>query len=287
MSTISILDSAMGSELISQGQKLPPYIWSANANTKSPDIVYKIHLENIKAGAHMITTNTFRTTPRAYAKTGCSFFAAEKLAHKSFISAIKSARKAACKNTLILGSIAPLEDCYMPALFPGENIAHSEFSQLGSWMKDAAVDVIILETMNSIVETRAALSAISSLGIPIYVSFCLRDSTHLFSGEPLIFALELLEKFSISVVLLNCFTVSIMSNAMHSLVDNWGGVWGIYPNLGVGKPSNDGIIKKFTSNNNFLALMNKALNSGAKILGGCCGTSPRHITLIENKFLNS
>ena len=53
------------------------------------------------------------------------------------------------------------------------------------------------------------------------------------------------------------------------------------------KPECKGIIKKITSNNNFLSLMNKALNSGAKILGGCCGTSPRHITLIKNKFLNS
>ena len=50
MSVIEILDSGMGTEIISNGTKLPPYIWSAHTNIVDPNLVYKIHKENIKHG---------------------------------------------------------------------------------------------------------------------------------------------------------------------------------------------------------------------------------------------
>ena len=83
MSKIEILDGAMGSELISLGEKLPPYIWSAESNTKNPSLVYKIHRSYIEKGADYITTNTFRTTPRSYKKIGLSSLQAQKAAKKN------------------------------------------------------------------------------------------------------------------------------------------------------------------------------------------------------------
>ena len=70
MISFNILDGAMGSELIKRGFRLPDHIWSAEINRTNPDIVRQIHKEYIIAGADFITTNTFRTTPRAYRKTG-------------------------------------------------------------------------------------------------------------------------------------------------------------------------------------------------------------------------
>ena len=70
MGPFKILDGGMGSELIKRGLILPEHIWSANANIFNPNIVKKIHIEYIASGAEFITTNTFRTTGRAYMKTG-------------------------------------------------------------------------------------------------------------------------------------------------------------------------------------------------------------------------
>ena len=68
MTPFTILDGAMGTELIKRGLTLPKHIWSADANIHHPKLVQLIHKEYIDAGADYITTNTFRTTPRAYAK---------------------------------------------------------------------------------------------------------------------------------------------------------------------------------------------------------------------------
>ena len=142
----------MGSELIQRGEVLPNYIWSADSNIKNPQLVYQIHQDYIEAGSNYITTNTFRTTPRAYSKTGLSDVHATDMAYKSLKIAVKMAKKATNDKVKVLGSIAPLEDCYQPEFFPGENIARQEFKQLGEWLKDEGVDIFLLETMNSITD---------------------------------------------------------------------------------------------------------------------------------------
>lgn len=277
----------MGSELIRRGINLPSNIWSAYANTAHPNIVYNIHRDNINAGTTLITANTFRTTPRSYVKTGISLFDAEQIAHESMIAAINIAKKAANNNVKVLGSIAPLEDCYKPEAFPGSNSAINEFYMLGLWIKNSHADGIILETMNSISETIAALEAIYSLSLPIYVSFYLADELHLASGELLQSALDAIINYNIEAVLLNCIPVNIMERAVDNIVNIYKGKWGIYPNLGIGSPSAYGDIKKRFSDKQFLYIMKKAVDKGANILGGCCGSSSHHISLINNNIINN
>ena len=89
-----ILDSAMGSELIKYGEILPEHIWSAKTNLTNPQLIYKIHKSHIHAGANYITTNTFRTTKRAFKKLGLSNNKATQLATESFNSALQMAHKA-------------------------------------------------------------------------------------------------------------------------------------------------------------------------------------------------
>ena len=127
---IKLLDGAMGSEFIRRGINLPEHIWSAHLNLEASEVIYKIHKEYLDAGADYLTTNTFRATPRAYSKIGLSLKEAEKSAELSLKSAIRIAKNAANENTEILGSIAPLEDCYTPELFPGVDAAKKEFREL-------------------------------------------------------------------------------------------------------------------------------------------------------------
>ena len=169
MHKIKLLDGAMGTELIKHGELLPQSIWSASTNLTNPDLVYKIHKNHIKAGASYITTNTFRSTPRAFKKIGLSMNDANKKSKKSFDSAIQSAKKASKSNKKIhiLGSIAPLEDCYLPSLFPGVKTALKEFEEIGQWINNENLYGFLLETMNSIIETEICLKAISKFKIPI------------------------------------------------------------------------------------------------------------------------
>ena len=68
---------------------------------------------------------------------------------------------------------------------------------------------------------------------------------------------------------------------MSIISENWNKRWGIYPNLGVGEPSPDGNIKELHSNKEFLYTCKNAINLGATIIGGCCGTTPSHIKAIS------
>ena len=129
MASCKILDGAMGSELIRRGLELPEHIWSAAANLTNPKLVLEIHKEYVDAGADYITSNTFRTTPRAYSKEGKRKEKgdgkrdAEKRAKESMKIAVENAKQAAGNKAQILGSIAPLEDCYSPEMFPGKDVA--------------------------------------------------------------------------------------------------------------------------------------------------------------------
>ncbi len=286
MMPFKILDGAMGSELIKRGLILPQYIWSADANINFPELVLQIHREYVDAGADYITTNTFRTTPRAYLKTGITSKKANQMAKNSLMQAVEIAKNIALSTIKIIGSIAPLEDCYRSDLFPGRGIAISEFSQQGKWLAGAGVDILLLETMNSMAETEAGLCALKDADQPIWVSFVLKDSNHLLSGDRLADALHMLNTFQIEMVLLNCNPLDRTKNAVDNIVDNQIINWGIYPNLGRGEPSSGGCIAKHESMKKYLSVVEHALNSGASLVGACCGSSPEHISEIKKLKYN-
>ena len=286
MSTFKILDGAMGSELIRWGMELPEHIWSAAANLTNPELVLKIHREYVDAGADYITANTFRTTPRAFGKLDslvAGFVEVNKKdavlnSRNSLFTAVELAKEAASNSVKVLGSIASLEDCYSPELFPGKNTAITEFRQLGGWLSEAGVDILLLETMNSIAEAEAGLIALQSFELPIWVSFVMKDDEHLLSGDLLLDALTLLQDHSVNTVLLNCNPLQRTGKAMILLTKNWTGKWGIYPNLGIGEPSPNGRITKYESMEKFTALMEKAIDLGASVVGACCGSTPEQIS---------
>ena len=288
MSTFKILDGAMGSELIRWGMELPEHIWSAAANLTNPELVLEIHREYVDAGADYITANTFRTTPRAFGKLDSLVAGSVEVNKKetviksreSLFTAVELAKEVASNSVKVLGSIASLEDCYSPELFPGKNTAITEFRQLGGWLSDAGVDILLLETMNSIAEAEAGLIALQSFELPIWVSFVMKDDEHLLSGDLLLDALTLLQDHSVNTVLLNCSPLRRIEKSMIILTENWTGKWGIYPNLGIGEPSPNGRITKYESMEKFTALMEKAIDLGASVVGACCGSTPEQISEI-------
>ena len=286
MEPTTLLDGAMGSELIKRGEYLPPHIWSADLNLKNPDLVTQVHIDYIMAGAEYIITNTFRTTPRAFKKTGLFTKDAESTAYNSMQSALKSAYNAAQKKVPILASIAPLEDCYIPNKFPGVKAAEYEFFQIGEWLYNKSIYGFILETMNNLVETKICLDVISKFNLPIWVSYYLSDANHICSGESLESAILLVEKYPVEYLLINCNPLDITKGAVNIIAKKWHGKWGIYPNLGVGDPDPNGIIDVIHTNDELLYTVELALDLGASIIGTCCGSRPEHIALLKNTLLD-
>ena len=276
-----VLDGALGAELIRQGYDSPLPLWSAAANLDCPEMVSKIHREYVNAGADIITTNTFRTTTRSYLKIGLPEDKARGLAKRSLINAVQAAREAAGDNCLVAGSIAPLEDCYSPGLFPGKTIAVEEFTEQGLNLKTAGVDFLLIETMGRIDETESVLVATESLKLPRWVSFILEDSEHLFGGDRLQDALSMIANFNVKIALLNCTDTEITLKGVRVIKQFWHGQWGAYPNLGLGEVSIDGNISVTISDTVFKTAIRRYIDQGASVIGTCCGSNPNHTQTIR------
>ena len=274
---VRLLDGAMGTELMRAGLGLPLPIWSGDVNLTHPDYVRRIHEAYLTAGADILTTNTFRATPRAYRNNGYEEHEAIQRSHESLERAVELARQTAGADIIIAGSIAPLEDCYEPDLFPGIEFAQREFRELAIWLQDAGIDVILFETMGSWPEIKTALSATVDLQIPRWLSLILKNSNTLLDGTDLLNVLSDIKDYGIEMVLLNCSLCSVTADAVDLLLTNWKGAWGVYPNVGVAMPTKEGVIEEKLTIKEFSKEINTYLTSGANVVGGCCGSNPDYI----------
>src|ERR1019366_10296633 len=151
-----VLDGALGTEMEGRGVNTSGKSWTARGLISHPDLIYRVHREYLWEGADILTANTFRTNVRALKDTGLD---AEALTKKAVRIARKARRK---KNPLIrvAGSIAPVEDCFSPELVPASDAALVEEHRImARWLDEARVDIILIETMNTLHEALCALEA--------------------------------------------------------------------------------------------------------------------------------
>ena len=118
----------------------------------------------------------------------------------------------------------------------------------------------------------------------MWISLHLSDYRHLCSGEPVKDAIKVINDFNIECLLINCNSFDITVNAVDIIVDNWSKLWGVYPNFGFGKPTPNGLIEYIQTDEKFLQIIQKAVDLGAGIIGGCCGSNPGHIALLKKEF---
>ena len=160
MNKIIVGDGAMGTELRFRGVEVPSHvddIWSALAITEAPEIIKNIHLDYIEAGSDYITINNYAVTQPILARNNISD-KLEDLTLRS-VELAKDAVKESGKNTLIAGSLPPLETSYRADLILPENQMLDYYNELVEIL-DNEVDIIICETMSSSSEARCALSTI-------------------------------------------------------------------------------------------------------------------------------
>ena len=167
-----------------------------------------------------------------------------------------------------------------------KKIALKEFEEIGEWISNENLSAFLLETMNCIEETEICLKTISKFNLPIWVSFNLLNSEKIRSGEKFTDAIEMIKKYSVKCLLINCNPLDRSYSALKILKKKLNYVWGIFPNLGIGEPSPDGIITSYHSDEKFITTIKNSINLGANVIGGCCGVSSKHINLISELINN-
>ena len=278
---IVLLDGAIGTELQKRGFNTALPLWSGEASLLAPKLLEEIHRDYVKAGADIISTNTFRTTRWTFKKVK-----KEKLAEKATISAIKIAKKvkkSSEREVFVAGDLAPLEDCYRPDLVPENKILEREHKRQIELLASLGVDLFLIETINCQREAKVLLRLTKETKKPTLISFCINKNLELLSGEKLENVIEEIKKYSPSVILLNCISLSLASKGLKKLREIYSGFIGAYAQ-GEGVPE-EGSGWKFNKSMNsvlYLKEVKKWLKYSPKIIGGCCGTTPEYIRLMSD-----
>lgn len=282
-----LLAGACGTEIQRRGVPTPLPLWSVHALLDRPEVVKQIHADYIRAGAEVITTNTFRTTARALAKAGIKERARELTRFAARLAAEAVAEAHPDRRILIAGSIAPLEDCYEPSLVPPLDIAYQEHREQAEYFVKSGVDFIMLETFNTIGEALAAYRAVREAGFEAVVSFTTGPDGNLLSGETLAEAARVFEPFNPLALCVNCIQLATTEIALTKLAAATTLPIGIYAN-GEGHPHDDeGWL--FTDSTNpiqYAEYAKKWQRIGATIIGGCCGTTPAYIETLKQELFS-
>ncbi len=282
MSTM-ILDSAMGTRLEEMGHKLTAPLWSATILQSHPDDIVKIHRENIEAGAHVITTNTFRTTPYALHQAGLSGVDAHTRARALTLLAIRLAWKTVKESGIdvkIAAAIAPLADSLRPQDFPGNIISRPWHDAQLDNLSHHSTDILLLETMNSAREAKGLTELALRYEKPVWVSFILNEEGQILNGDDLVSNAKFLEKKGVAAIGVNCSGLASSKIAITALREAVDIPLLAYPNIELGHGNKNSKSKKVTPEA-FVDWAKMVKDMGVEFIGACCGSYHTHIKALS------
>ncbi|PYU15965.1 MAG: bifunctional homocysteine S-methyltransferase/methylenetetrahydrofolate reductase [Acidobacteria bacterium] len=270
---ILIADGAMGSML---HEVVGPQRCFDELNTTEPEAVFRVHQAYIEAGAQIIETNTFAANRFKLAPLGLGD-EVQRLNSRG-VKIAREARESAAREVLIAGSIGPL-GLGVQARHPDDKEILDVFYEQAMALEERGVDFYILETFSYIEEVLLAVDAIRSFsGLPIVaqLTYSEEGTTH---GDirPSDAAAQLKNK-NVQVIGANC---TVGPQALLPILQELAAVDDIrisgMPNAGFPKREGDRIVYPKSSPEYFALFAREAAALGARILGGCCGTTPAHI----------
>src|SRR5689334_10262441 len=287
---IVVFDGAMGTNLQVQNLTLDdfggPRFEGCNENllVTRPDAVENVHTAFLEVGCDVIETNSFNGTPDDFAEYGI----ADK-AYEMNVRAAQLAKRIANdystkdKPRWVAGSMGPGRK--LPTL------GHISFKDLreaymvqARGLLDGGADILIVETCQDLLQTKAALSAIfghfkeSHRRVPVIAQVTIEVFGTMLNGTEISAALTALAPFPIDVIGMNCGTgPKHMTESIRYICENAPLPVSVLPNAGLpsvldGKMHYDETPESFTAQ-----LVHFAGDFGVNIVGGCCGTTPAHL----------
>ena len=265
---ILILDGAMGTVLQQRG--LPPGGQPELLNLTQPKLLESIHREYIDAGSQVIYTNTFGANGPKLAKSGHSV-------DEIVTAAVGIAKKASMgTNAKVALDVGPLGELLEPmGTLPFER-AYDLFREMMKAGAEAGADLIVIETMTDLYETKAALlAAKENTDLPVFVTMSFEASGRTFTGCTVASMARTLEGLGADAIGLNCsLGPDLLAPLLKELCENTRLPVIAKPNAGLPDPV-DGHYDMGPED--FAQTVLKCVEAGVSIVGGCCGTTPEYI----------
>lgn len=293
---ILILDGGLATELEARGHDLNNGLWSAKLLLESPDEIRAVHLAYLNAGADCITSASYQATLAGFVQAGIGLGQAEQLIRSSVWIA-RTARDefwttATHENRIrpfVAASVGPY-GAYLGngAEYTGDyGIANAQLLEFHRrrWqlLSEERPDIMLCETIPSLVEATALVELAESSQLPTWMSFSCRDERSISDGTPINECAQITDACDqIEAIGVNCTAprfVAGLIDQIHSVTDKR---ILVFPNSG---ESFDAQRKCWTGESDvkeFVAYTGQWRKAGASIIGGCCRTTPKHIRAIRN-----
>src|SRR6476659_5147915 len=271
---VLVCDGAMGTMLYAKGVFINKSFDALNLT--QPDLVAEVHKDYVRAGADIIETNTFGANRIKLA----SFGLADKLAAINEEGA-RIAQRAAGDRAYVAGSIGPLGIRIEPWGKTGVDEAREYFREQAQALAAGGVDLFILETFRDLNEIGAAIEAVRSVSdLPIVAQMTTEEDGDTLDGTPPERFAPELEQRGASVLGVNCAVgPAPMLDTIERMAASTRRKLSAQPNAG--KPRDvEGRNLYLCSPDYMATYARRFISAGARLVGGCCGTTPDHIRQI-------
>ncbi|MGH9488686.1 MAG: bifunctional homocysteine S-methyltransferase/methylenetetrahydrofolate reductase [Terriglobales bacterium] len=272
---VLISDGAMGTMLYARGVFINRSFDELNLSQAA--VVKEIHTAYAHAGAEIIETNTFGASPVALEKYGLR----EQMAAINR-AGVELARECA-GDAWVAGAIGPLGVFLEPLGKLSFAEAREAFRQQAAALAEAGADLLMLETFGQVRELREALAgARAACALPLVAQITIDDEGRALDGTPAGEAARRMDAWGADVIGINCSGGPVgMLEALEQMARATHKPLIAQPNAG--KPRNvDGRNLYMVSPEYLADYARQFIAAGAKIVGGCCGTTPEHIKWIRN-----
>jgi len=272
---VLVCDGAMGTMLYSKG--ISPTRCFEELNLSSPQLVKEVHLTYAKVGAEILETNTFGATRRRLEK----YNQGERVREINLAGG-RLAREVAGDDLYVAGSVGPLGVRLEPLGPTPLEEARAAFREQIAALAEGGVDLIVVETMSDPNEAhQALLAAREACSLPVVVQMTVQeDGTTPIGALPEDFARKL-DEWGADVVGLNCSVgPAAILEALEIMAAVTSRKLSAQPNAGLPRTVQGRNI--YLSSPEYLAsYARRFIQCGARLVGGCCGTTPEHIKAIK------
>ena len=286
---IVILDGGTGSELQKRGADMDPAAWCGAATLENEKLLADIHGDYIRAGADVVTANTYAASRVMLAPAGYGDKVEE--INRSAVEAALAAREAAPagRSVLVAGSLSHMTPVavgtskYDPALLPSDAALAEAFGELAGILKAAGVDVIILEMMYHPGRAKFALEAALATGLPVWFGLSARraEDRRVLSFDNTVDApvddiARLIPASGVDVAGCMHTAPDIVGEALEGLRRHFAGPMMAYPDSGYFEMP-DWRFVDVVAPARLEEFYRGWIRVGVQVIGGCCGLSVAHI----------
>jgi homocysteine S-methyltransferase len=274
-----LCDGATGTLLYARGVALDACFDVLNLN--EPKLVQSVHADYIAAGADAIETNTFGANRFKLAAYGLG--ADVRAINLRGARLARDVRESAGRDVFVLGSIGPLGRYLAPLGTVTPDEARQAFGEQAEALLEGGVDAFIVETFSDLAEIALAIEAIRAVAdLPIVAQMVFTEDLVTFAGRTPAEVARTLRALEVDALGANC---SVGSSTLHEVLEHMVVEAGpvplaVQPNAGL--PSRIGERLMYLSSPAYMAeYAGRMIATGARLVGGCCGTTPQHIAAMR------